>query len=59
MLTKMVNGVSVVCSPEEEAAIRAEWDANAAMVQPPPKKPVDAFINDPLQMAALKAALSK
>lgn len=29
MLTKNVNGVEVECSAEEEAAIRAEWVANA------------------------------
>ncbi len=29
MLTKMVNGSSVVMSDEEEAAIRAEWSQNA------------------------------
>jgi len=26
-LTKKVNGADVLCSPEEEAAIRAEWAA--------------------------------
>ena len=25
MLTKMVNGIKTVCSPEEEAEIRASW----------------------------------
>ena len=28
MLTKMVDGKEVVCTPEEEAAIRAEWAEN-------------------------------
>jgi hypothetical protein len=27
-LTKMVDGREVVCSPEEESSIRAEWEAN-------------------------------
>jgi len=30
MLKKMVDGIEVECSPEEEAEIRAEWEANAA-----------------------------
>lgn len=29
MLKKMVNGVEVDCTPEEEAELQAEWDANA------------------------------
>ena len=29
MLTKIVNGIEVVLTPEEEAEIRAEWEANA------------------------------
>lgn len=28
MLTKTVDGKEVVCTPEEEAAIRAEWAEN-------------------------------
>lgn len=28
MLTKMVNGKECICTPEEEAEIRAEWEAN-------------------------------
>lgn len=28
MLTKMVNGVEEIMSPDEEAEIRAEWDKN-------------------------------
>ena len=28
MMKKIVNGKEVVCSPEEEASIRAEWEAN-------------------------------
>jgi hypothetical protein len=30
MLKKMVDGVEVTCSPEEEAQIRTEWAANDA-----------------------------
>lgn len=35
MLTKIVNGETVVLSPEEEAAVRAEWAANDPAIQPP------------------------
>lgn len=34
-LKKMVNGVEVACTPEEEAQILAEWAANASIVQVP------------------------
>lgn len=37
MLTKVVNGVTQVCSSEEEAFIRAEWLANALL---PVSKPI-------------------
>lgn len=30
MLNKIVNGVEVQCTPEEEAQIRAEWAENEA-----------------------------
>ena len=30
MLTKLVNGKRVACLPEEEKALRAEWNANKA-----------------------------
>ena len=59
MLKKVVDGVEVICSQEEEAAIKAEWEANAAKPAPTVKKPVDQIINDPVQLAALKAALAK
>lgn len=59
MLNKMVNGVEVKMSAEEEDLIRAEWTANAAKPATPAAKPVDAIINDPVQMASLKAALAK
>ena len=36
MLKKNVNGVDVICSPQEEAAIRAEWAENAAKPRPLP-----------------------
>jgi len=34
-LKKMVNGVEVACTPEEEEHILAGWDANASIVQVP------------------------
>lgn len=37
MLTKIVNGQEVECSPEEETAIRAEWAANDPAKLPQPK----------------------
>jgi len=40
-LTKMVNGVEQDISPEEEAAICAEWSANAALPVEVQKDPVD------------------
>lgn len=60
MLTKMVNGVEVICSAEEEASILAQWAANdAAAKSKPVTTPADPIINDPAALAALKAALSK
>jgi len=32
MLNKIVNGQEVECSAEEEAEIRAEWDANDVLI---------------------------
>lgn len=58
-LTKVVDGVAVDCSPEEEAAIRADWAANEQKAKLPQKTPVDAILDDPAQLAALKAALAK
>ena len=31
MLTKIVNGEEVICTPEEESEIRAEWAKNDAL----------------------------
>lgn len=59
MLTKIVDGKVVVCSPEEESAIRAEWEANDLAPQAEKQTLVDQIINDPLQLAALKSALAK
>lgn len=42
MLTKMVNGLEVVMSDEEEAAIRAEWAANQAA----PSAPAEPKLTD-------------
>ena len=39
MLTKMVNGIEVECSADEEAGILAEWDQNS---QPPTPAEIDA-----------------
>lgn len=30
MLNKIVDGIEIQCTPEEEAAIRAEWASNDA-----------------------------
>lgn len=59
MLTKIVDGETVEMSPEEEAAILAEWQANAATQ--PAKQPslVEKIISDPQQLLELKAALAK
>lgn len=35
-LTKTVNGEVIDCTPEEEAAILAEWDTNDPVKKPPP-----------------------
>lgn len=48
MLTKIVDGVEVVCSDDEEAAIKAEWETNEKR---PQKKAASA--------EALLAALEK
>lgn len=60
MLTKIVNGVPVVCSPEEEAALVAEWTANDPSKKPVPQKATaaDAILGDPAALAKLKAALA-
>ena len=36
MLKKMVNGEEVICSPKEEAEIRAEWAKPRPVVKPKP-----------------------
>ena len=65
MLKKMVNGIEVVCSAEEEAEIRAEWAANevAKLTRPAPKSAgmmlLDQIKADPGALAALKAELAK
>ena len=51
MLNKIVNGQELVCSPEEEAQIRAEWAANESKALE--KKP----INIETQIAQLQAQL--
>jgi len=58
MLTKIVDGVEVEMSPEEEAMVRAEWAANAALPEPVvAKNPASEIIKDPDQLEALKNAL--
>lgn len=32
-MKKMVNGIEVNCTPEEEAAIQAEWDSNLSKIR--------------------------
>ncbi len=59
MLTKMVNGVSVSCSAQEEAAILAEWDANAAVPVAEPKPTLEDVVaiiqDDPVLSSKLDA----
>jgi len=51
MLTKNVNGVDVVCSPEEEEQIRAEWAKNDQALK-------SAEAQDPcIRLSQLKAVL--
>lgn len=38
MLTRLVDGVEVELTAEEEAAVRAEWAANASRVSQEPSK---------------------
>lgn len=59
MLTKILNGQKVVCSSEEEMAIRGEWAANDAVPLPAKPTAADPIINDPEALAKLKEALSK
>ena len=50
MLKKSVNGVEVIMSDEEEAAIRAEWAANAAKPIP---DPFDSLVKSDILVDAL------
>lgn len=63
MLKKIVNGREVIMAPEEEAEIRAMWEASAAARDANSKTPqptaADAILKDPNAIAALKAALAK
>ena len=59
MLNKIVNGVEVQCSSDEEAKIRAEW-ANNEKNKPeliPEKTLVEQILASPADFAALKQAL--
>lgn len=59
-LYKNVNGVDVLMTDDEEAAIRSEWAANdARAASAKPATSADAIINSPAAMTALKAALAK
>ena len=51
MLNKIVNGVEVQCTAEEEAAIRAEWTANETKI----KEPIKSLLE--LQIAKLQAEI--
>ena len=62
MLTKVVNGVAVEFSSQEEAAIRAEWDANDPAKRPA-IKPLPTIADvlavlSPEQLSALDARLA-
>ena len=52
MLTRNVNGKKVVCTPKEEAEIRAGWTENdrlAAIEAAKPKEPTDKERMDAMQ----------
>jgi uncharacterized lipoprotein YmbA len=46
MLNKIVNGQELVCSPEEEAQIRAEWAANESKANQPISKSLEEQIEE-------------
>lgn len=53
-LSKIVDGKKVDCSPEEEAAIRAEWEANASKAAPTAAERVQAYLSgNPVLVALL------
>lgn len=58
-LTKLVGGKYVDCTSEEESEILEMWAKTEAKPPAVIRKTVDAIINDPEQLAALKAALAK
>jgi len=62
MITRNVNGKTVVLTPEEETALLAEWAANdPALIQKPPAQPtLQDVINvlSPDQKTAIALAVS-
>lgn len=52
-LTKMVNGVCVTCSPEEEQQILAEWAANSAKPTPAPSTTIDGLQKQIVQLTSV------
>lgn len=63
MLTKMVNGVSINCTPEEEAVIRADWARSEAEPAPAPQPTLADLIEvikaDPAAAARLDARMKQ
>ena len=59
MLNKIVNGVEVQCSSDEEAEIRAEWADNEKNKPEliPEKTLIEQILASPADLAALKQAL--
>jgi len=59
MLNKIVNGVEVQCSSDEESEIRAEWADNEKNKPEllPEKTLVEQILANPVDLAALKQAL--
>ena len=57
MLNKIVNGVEVACTPEEEIEIRREWDSNLLKEPLPELTPQEKLANAGLSVDDLKSLL--
>lgn len=57
MLNKIVNGVEVECTPEEEIEIRREWDSNLLKEPLPEPTPQEKLANAGLSVDELKLLL--
>ena len=57
-LKKNVNGVEVDCTPEEEAAIQAEWNAAPPVPQEVPRRQAIAALIKTGKRAQVEAALA-